>query len=40
MHGTGMRYCFDDGEAAERRETQYFECVCATGASTTGGGLW
>jgi arylsulfatase A-like enzyme len=31
MHGTGMRYCFDDGEAAERRETQYFECVCNRG---------
>jgi arylsulfatase len=31
MHGTSMRYCFDDPAAAERRETQYFECVCNRG---------
>jgi arylsulfatase len=31
MHGTSMRYCFDDPGAAERRETQYFECVCNRG---------
>ncbi len=26
-----MRYCFDDPGADERRETQYFECVCNRG---------
>jgi arylsulfatase A-like enzyme len=26
-----MRYCFDDATAAERHETQYFECVCNRG---------
>jgi len=31
LHGTSMRYCFDDPDAAERRETQYFECVCNRG---------
>jgi arylsulfatase len=31
MHGTSMRYCFDDRAAAERRELQYFECVCNRG---------
>jgi len=31
LHGTSMRYCFDDAMAAERRETQYFECVCNRG---------
>jgi arylsulfatase A-like enzyme len=31
LHGTSMRYCFDDAGAAERRETQYFECVCNRG---------
>jgi arylsulfatase len=25
LHGVSMAYSFDDGEAAERRETQYFE---------------
>jgi hypothetical protein len=31
LHGTSMRYCFDDPAADERRETQYFECVCNRG---------
>lgn len=31
LHGTSMRYCFDDSGADERRETQYFECVCNRG---------
>jgi arylsulfatase len=31
MHGTSMRYCFDHPDASERRETQYFECVCNRG---------
>jgi arylsulfatase len=31
FHGTSMRYCFDDATAGERRETQYFECVCNRG---------
>lgn len=31
LHGTSMRYCFDESGAAERRETQYFECVCNRG---------
>jgi arylsulfatase len=26
-----MRYCFDDGTAAERHETQYFEMLCNRG---------
>ncbi|SEF18751.1 arylsulfatase [Jiangella alba] len=25
LHGTSMRYCFDDADAAERHDTQYFE---------------
>lgn len=31
LHGASMRYSFDDPAAAERRETQYFECVCNRG---------
>jgi arylsulfatase len=31
LHGTSMRYCFDDAAAAERRPTQYFECMCNRG---------
>jgi arylsulfatase len=31
LHGASMRYCFDDAAAAERRETQYFECMCNRG---------
>ncbi len=31
LHGTSMRYCFDAPAAAERRELQYFECVCNRG---------
>jgi arylsulfatase len=31
MHGVSMAYCFDNAEAAERRETQYFEVVCNRG---------
>jgi arylsulfatase len=31
LHGTSMRYCFDAADAPERRETQYFECVCNRG---------
>ncbi len=31
IHGTSMAYCFDDASANERRETQYFECVCNRG---------
>jgi arylsulfatase A-like enzyme len=27
LHGVSMRYCFDDADAAERRETQYFEIM-------------
>lgn len=27
IEGVSMRYCFDDGDAAERRTTQYFEMV-------------
>ncbi|MET0591613.1 MAG: arylsulfatase, partial [Polyangiaceae bacterium] len=27
MHGTSMRYSFDDAQAAERHETQYFEIM-------------
>jgi len=30
-HGVSMRYCFDDPDAAERRETQYFEMFCNRG---------
>jgi arylsulfatase A-like enzyme len=31
MHGASMRYCFDDADAAERRELQYFEMFCNRG---------
>jgi arylsulfatase len=31
MHGVSMVYSFDDGKAAERHETQYFEMVCNRG---------
>jgi len=31
MEGVSMRYAFDDGDAAERRETQYFEMFCNRG---------
>ncbi|HEY1317340.1 MAG TPA: arylsulfatase [Gaiella sp.] len=31
MEGVSMRYAFDDGEAGERRETQYFEMFCNRG---------
>ncbi len=31
LHGTSMAYSFDDAEAAERRETQYFEMFCNRG---------
>jgi arylsulfatase A-like enzyme len=31
MHGVSMTYCFDDADAPERRETQYFEVVCNRG---------
>jgi len=31
LHGVSMRYSFDDGKAAERHETQYFEMVCNRG---------
>src|SRR5436190_620696 len=31
LHGTSMRYTFDDAAAAERRETQYFEMFCNRG---------
>ena len=31
LHGVSMRYCFDDAEAPERHETQYFEIVCNRG---------
>jgi arylsulfatase A-like enzyme len=31
IEGVSMRYCFDDGAAAERRETQYFEMFCNRG---------
>ncbi len=27
LHGVSMTYCFDDADAAERRETQYFEIM-------------
>ena len=31
MHGVSMRYSFDDANAAERHETQYFEMLCNRG---------
>jgi arylsulfatase A-like enzyme len=31
LHGTSMAYSLDDADAAERRETQYFELVCNRG---------
>jgi len=31
LHGTSMTYCFDDADAAERRELQYFEMMCNRG---------
>jgi arylsulfatase len=31
IEGVSMRYCFDDGAAAERRERQYFEMFCNRG---------
>ncbi len=31
LHGVSMRYCFDDAEAPDRHETQYFEIVCNRG---------
>ena len=31
LEGVSMRYCFDDGAAAERHETQYFEMLCNRG---------
>jgi arylsulfatase A-like enzyme len=31
LHGVSMAYSFDDGEAADRRETQYFECFVNRG---------
>jgi arylsulfatase len=31
LHGFSMRYAFDDEQAAERRETQYFEMFCNRG---------
>ena len=31
IHGVSMDYCFDDPDAAERHETQYFEVVCNRG---------
>jgi arylsulfatase A-like enzyme len=30
-HGVSMAYMFNDGKAAERRETQYFEMLCNRG---------
>jgi len=38
IEGVSMLYSFDDAQAAERHETQYFE-MSATAASTTGAGL-
>ena len=35
LHGVGMRYAFDDANAAERRETQYFETAVQPLACTT-----
>ena len=31
LHGVSMRYAFEDGGAAEGRETQYFETACNRG---------
>ncbi len=31
LHGVSMTYCFDDAEASERRQTQYFELACNRG---------
>jgi arylsulfatase A-like enzyme len=31
LHGVSMAYCFDDADAAEARETQYFEMFCNRG---------
>jgi arylsulfatase len=31
LHGVSMAYCFDDADAAEARETQYFEMLCNRG---------
>jgi arylsulfatase A-like enzyme len=31
IHGISMAYTFDDGAAADRRETQYFEVACNRG---------
>jgi arylsulfatase A-like enzyme len=31
LHGVSMLYSFDDADAAERHETQYFEIVCNRG---------
>src|ERR1700754_4165441 len=31
LHGVSMRYCFDDPDAPEARETQYFEMFCNRG---------
>jgi arylsulfatase A-like enzyme len=31
MHGTSMRYSFDEAAAPERHETQYFEMLCNRG---------
>jgi arylsulfatase A-like enzyme len=31
LHGMSMAYTFDDADAAERRETQYFEMFCNRG---------
>ena len=37
LHGVSMAYSFDDADAAEQRETQYFERQ-RTAASTTRAG--
>jgi arylsulfatase A-like enzyme len=31
LHGVSMAYCFDDADAPEARETQYFEMFCNRG---------
>jgi hypothetical protein len=31
LHGVSMAYCFDDANAAEARDTQYFEVACNRG---------
>jgi arylsulfatase A-like enzyme len=31
LHGVSMTYCFDDADAPEQRETQYFELACNRG---------